>query len=382
MRAPRGRGIAVPRPRRDHNANGCQWNEDNLRWFKPLSREEEPAFNHMIRQVLVNGIIVTCAGNGIAGFGGDNGPATSAALKYPLGVAVVQSLDSNSSGGNRIKLFIADGGNHRVRLVNEDGIIITIAGTGVAGFSGDGGPATSATINFPHAVLVVQQSTGSSVNSTTLYFTGSSAHIHRVSTNGTITTLAGTGVSGYSSDGSFATASTLGYPIGMSVMNKPSSIHEGADEQTFFFTEYDNYVIRMLAADGTIRTVVGNRTAGYSAGGGSAKNAMLSRPHHVQVLPMQSGIAMYISEGGNHCVRRVIITSPTISPSPSAKPSISSTATPNASQSCSATAKPSTTQTSTQTLLYSTTTAHSNPAFITQSIEKQDNDTIKIQLLE
>ncbi|MER7225901.1 hypothetical protein ABT370_22280, partial [Streptomyces rubradiris] len=95
--------------------------------------------NHRVRKVAADGTISTVAGTGTAGFGGDGGPAASAQLNNPLGVAV------DSAGA----LYIAEYGNHRVRKVALDGTISTVAGTGTAGFGGDGGPAASAQLNNP-----------------------------------------------------------------------------------------------------------------------------------------------------------------------------------------------------------------------------------------
>ena len=99
--------------------------------------------NHVVRKVTSGGIITTVAGNGVQGFSGDGGPATSAELDSPAGLA----LDSAGD------LYIADSHNHRIREVSSaTGIIATIAGTGAAGFSGDGGPATAATLDLPTAL--------------------------------------------------------------------------------------------------------------------------------------------------------------------------------------------------------------------------------------
>ena len=97
-----------------------------------------------IRKVDTSGIITTVAGNGTAGFSGDGGPATNASLNSPSGVAV-------DGAGN---LFIADRGNQRIRKVDASGIITTVAGNGTSGFSGDGGPATSASLRGPRGVAV------------------------------------------------------------------------------------------------------------------------------------------------------------------------------------------------------------------------------------
>jgi uncharacterized membrane protein YbhN (UPF0104 family) len=95
--------------------------------------------NAVIRRVSTTGTITTVAGNNAVGYSGDNGQATNATLYAPAGVAV-------DGAGN---LYIADAGNNRIREVNTSGIITTIAGNGTAGFSGDNGPATSATLNKP-----------------------------------------------------------------------------------------------------------------------------------------------------------------------------------------------------------------------------------------
>ena len=103
-------------------------------------------YNHRIRKVTVStGIISTIAGTGTSSYSGDNGAATSAALSYPRGVGL-------DTAGN---VYIADGGNHRIRKVTiSTGIITTFAGTGASSYSGDNGPATSATLNYPYGVAV------------------------------------------------------------------------------------------------------------------------------------------------------------------------------------------------------------------------------------
>jgi sugar lactone lactonase YvrE len=102
------------------------------------------SWNNRIRKISSDGIITTVAGNGTAGFGGDGGPATSAQLWYPLGVAV-------DPAGN---LFIADSHNNRIRRVSSDGTITTVAGSGTFGFSGDGGPPASAQLDYPSAIAI------------------------------------------------------------------------------------------------------------------------------------------------------------------------------------------------------------------------------------
>ena len=156
-------------------------------------------FNHRIRKVDTSGIITTVAGTGTDGFSGDGGPATNAQLDGPTGVAV-------DSSGN---LFIADEGNERIRKVNTSGNISTVAGDGTDGFSGDGGPATSAQLDRPKAVAV--DSIGN------LFIVDQlNNRIRKVDTSGNISTVAGGG-SGGLGDGSAATSAQLGGPQGVAV---------------------------------------------------------------------------------------------------------------------------------------------------------------------
>ena len=149
-------------------------------------------YNNRIRKV-TNGTITTLAGGGNSL--GDGGPATSAQLNQPWGVA--------ANGGN---VFIADAGNNRIRKVDSNGMITTIAGTGIAGFSGDGGPATSAQLSYPTGVAV--DAIGN------IYIAGFGDSRVRKITNGTITTVAGTGLAGYNGDGIPATLAQLNHPTG------------------------------------------------------------------------------------------------------------------------------------------------------------------------
>ena len=152
-----------------------------------------------IRKVDVSsGIITTVAGTGAAGFSGDDGPATAATLDLPLGLAVDPS-------GN---LYIADSQNHSIRRVDaSSGIITTVAGIGVAGFSGDDGPAVDADLHYPAGVAV--DAAGN------LFIVDCSNHrIRRVDfATGIITTVAGTGEAGFSGDGGPATAASLASPF-------------------------------------------------------------------------------------------------------------------------------------------------------------------------
>jgi hypothetical protein len=128
--------------------------------------------------------IRTLAGNGTAGFSGDGGPATSAALQFPFGVAVDASGD----------VFIDDRDNNRIRAVTPAGTIRTLAGNGSAGFSGDGGPATSAALNGPSAVAV-------DASGDVFIADSSNVRIRKVTPAGTISTVAGNGSADFTGDG-------------------------------------------------------------------------------------------------------------------------------------------------------------------------------------
>jgi len=151
-------------------------------------------------------VITTYAGNGIPGFAGDGGPASAAALASPRGLAV-------DSAGN---LYIADSGNHRVRRVDQaTRIITTVAGNGAAGFAGDGGVATSARLNSPSAIEF--DDAGNLYIADT-----ENHRIRRVAAGtGIITTVAGTGTAGFKGDGGPGTSVALSSPMGMSFVSSP-----------------------------------------------------------------------------------------------------------------------------------------------------------------
>jgi sugar lactone lactonase YvrE len=149
--------------------------------------------NSRIRKVSTTGIITTVAGNGSPGYSGDGGPATAAQLNVAADVAV-------DTGGN---LYIADQFNRRIRKVATSGIITTVAGNGSRGYFGDGGPATAAGLVYPNGVAV--DATGN------LYIADDN-RILKVSTSGIITTVAGDGIPGFSGDGGAAINSKLDSP--------------------------------------------------------------------------------------------------------------------------------------------------------------------------
>jgi sugar lactone lactonase YvrE len=231
--------------------------------------------NHCVRKVIPNGVINTLAGVGTSGYSGDGGPATSAQLAWPQDVAV------GTDGG----LYIADVGNHRIRRVTLDGIILTVAGTGEWGYMGDGGPAIRAQLARPRGVTVDTEGC--------LYIGDTENHrVPKVTPNGTLITVAGNGTASYSGDGGPATRAQLAWPRGV-VMDA---------EGCLFIADCGNSVIRKVAQSGTISTVAGNGTEGYSGDGGPATRAELADPHGI-VLGADG--SLYIGEPRNHCIRKV-----------------------------------------------------------------------------
>ncbi len=231
--------------------------------------------NNRIRRVSPTGTVTTVAGNGVAGYSGDGGPATAASINNPRGAVAMPD------GG----FLIADSNNHRVRRVSASGTITTVAGTGVQGFSGDGGPATQAQLNIAFGVAVM-------ADGGFLIVDVGNQRIRRVSPTGTITTVAGNGIAGYTGDGGPATAAEL---------NNPHNVWPTADGG-FLIADASNTSIRRVAADGTITTVVGNGTSGFSGDGGPATLAQVSFPKAVVELP--SG-ALLVADTSNNRIRYV-----------------------------------------------------------------------------
>src|ERR1035437_6563051 len=223
--------------------------------------------NLRVRKVS-NGVITTVAGGG---FGlGDNGPATSAQLGFPEGVAV-------DSAGN---LYIADPGSERVRKVSN-GVITTVAGNGTQGFSGDNGPPTIAQLNGPSGVAV--DAAGS------LYIADTYNHLVRKVSNGVITTVAGNGTQGFSGDNGPATSAQLGFPEGLAVDSAGS----------LYIADQENNRIRKVS-NGVITTVAGGGTSGLGDNG-PATSAQLT-PSGVAA---DSAGNLYIADTGNIRIRKV-----------------------------------------------------------------------------
>jgi sugar lactone lactonase YvrE len=207
---------------------------------------------HTVRKVNPDGTITTVAGTGVLGFSGDGGPATKAQLDLPLAVAVDRE-------GN---LYIADAENYRIRKVDKEGTITTIAGTGEEGYSGDGGPATSAQLTYPVGLAFDDRGN--------LYI-ADELSVRKIDPSGTITTVAGTGRGGhFSGDGGPATEAKL-IAADVALDSKGN----------LYIADSDNHRIRKVNKDGIIHTVAGSGKKGHSGDGGPATKAALNEPSSI-----------------------------------------------------------------------------------------------------
>ena len=289
-------------------------------------------FNHAIRRITPDGTITRFAGTGVAGYGGDNGPATSAMLTWPHDVSVdqvtgeVYIADSNNNrvrkvdtsgtittvaGNGRVglvgdgklattarlnkpksvavadgRLYIADGLNDAIRVVDlSTGIITRLAGTGVAGFSGDGGPATQAMLNVPQRIAIGPRGgvyVADSLNN----------RIRKISVNGVINTIAGTGVAGFSGDGGDALLAQIKGPKGI-VVNPYASV--------VYFSDSENNRVRQIdMRTGVITTIAGKARKGFTGDGGPSGVALLSNPRGLALDPWGR---LLVADKGNSAIR-------------------------------------------------------------------------------
>lgn len=230
--------------------------------------------NNRIRKVDTNGIISTIAGNGTSGFSGDGGAATNAGLYQPKGVACDDS-------GN---FFVADG-NERIRMVDANGIITTVAGNGSLSYSGDGGKATNAGIGNVTGVAV------DVAGNVFICALGAINRVRKVDTNGIISTVAGNGSTGNTGDGGMATNATLYSPFGVA-LDGYGNLYISS-----------SYSIRKVDTNGVISTVAGTGSGGFSSGdGGQATNAVISS---AQGICVDEFGWIYIADNAAYRIRRV-----------------------------------------------------------------------------
>ncbi|EFC47410.1 predicted protein [Naegleria gruberi] len=281
--------------------------------------------NHRIRKITTSGIISTIAGNGTAGYSGDGSSAKSAQLYYPSGVAISSSDE----------IYIVDRSNNRIRKITTSGIISTIAGNGTAGYSGDGSSATSAQLNSPSGIAI---SSSDEIYIADMF----NNRIRKITTSGIISTIAGTGTSGYSGDGSSATSIQLYFPYGVAVSLSDEiyiadmfnnrirkittsgiistiagGIGDGLSATTayinaitfefsssgeIYIADTNNHRIRKITTSGIISTIAGTGTSGYSGDGSSATSAQLNSPYGIAI---SSSGEIYIADTNNNRIRKI-----------------------------------------------------------------------------
>jgi sugar lactone lactonase YvrE len=234
--------------------------------------------SHLIRKVDTTGHIFTIAGTGTQGFSGDNGLATAATLDSPQGLAL-------DSFGN---LFVADTHNHRIRRIDgTTGIITTVAGIGIPGFSGDNGAATTAQLNLPTAVAFDRNNN--------FYLADTGNHrIRKISTStNIITTIAGNGTQAFSGDAGPANAAAIDSPAGLALDSTGN----------LYLADTHNHRIRRVdAATGFITTVAGTGIPGYSGDTAAASAASFALPHG---LTLDANGNLYVADTANHRIRRI-----------------------------------------------------------------------------
>ncbi len=226
--------------------------------------------------------LITVAGNGQNSFGGNGGPASTAAFNGPTGIFF---NPPNST------LYVCDANNNVIRTINSSAIVTNYAGngfgagTGGGGYTGDGHPATSAELFIPQGI--VRDTAGNT------YVADAGNHVVRkIDPTGVITTIAGTGTAGNTGDGLTATAAELNFPVGVAVDTSGN----------VYISDFGASVVRKIDMSGIISTIAGTGTPGYNFDGVAATAAQLDSPSHI-VVDAHGGL--YICDGPNHRIRRV-----------------------------------------------------------------------------
>lgn len=237
------------------------------------------AISNRIRKVDTSGIITTFVGNGLAGFIGDGGKAKLASINQPRGL-VFDKI------GN---LIFSDCYNNRIRKVDTTGIITTIAGTGISGFSGDSGLAKNAEISFPYGISI-------DTNDVIFFIDRNNSRVRKIDTDNIIYTVAGTGSNGagnsYSGDNGDATLASLNTPTDVTIGNNGY----------IYIADNNNYRIRVVNEDGIISTKVGTGTDGFSGDGGLSINANIGL---VSGLTIDNYGNLVFSDHTNYRIRKV-----------------------------------------------------------------------------
>lgn len=239
--------------------------------------------DYRIWEVNGAGVVSTAAGDGIESYSGDGGPATAAQLNTPANIVF-------DASGN---LYIADSANNRVRMISPSGVITTAAGNGVAGYSGDGGPATSAMLNSPEGLAA-------DADGNVYIADTQNNRIRKLLPGGTIISIAGNGNAAFLGDGGPANSAAIHAPEGL------YSVAGGY----IYIADTGNQRIRELLPNGTITTVAGNGAQGLAGDGGPATSAQLNSPTGVTLDSVGN---IYIADQGNNRVRLVSTTHGTIS---------------------------------------------------------------------
>lgn len=262
--------------------------------------------NNRIRRVDEMGVIHTVAGNGVFGYGGDEQKAVKASFSFPQGVAVetLDKPDPNFPDKKAVRIYIADTRNNRIRMVNEFGIMRTIAGTGRFGFSGDNGPAVKADLAWPSEVSIDKAGN--------VYIADTYNHRIRVvynpnnlpnpgpivgapniknPQNGFIYTIAGTGQAGYGGDGAQAILANLNYPWDIAT-----------PDGMIFISDKNNHIIRKIDNNGIITTVAGlPGVPGYYGDILKATEEKLNTPYGIHA----EGNNVYVADSMNSRIRLV-----------------------------------------------------------------------------
>jgi streptogramin lyase len=233
---------------------------------------------HRIRRIAPDGTISTIAGTGQKGYTGDGGPATQATFNLP------HELRFDTAGN----LYVADTGNDAVRRIDlKTGVITTFAGNGRKGETGDGGPASDASVSSPHSIQISPDDT--------LYICDVPSHIiRRVDLHtGIITTFAGTGKAGPTPDGA---------PIAGTPLNNPRSLDVDREGNLWVVTREGNQVFKFDLKAGVIRLVAGTGQPGFTGNGGPAREAKLSGP---KGITLDAAGNAWLADTESHTVRMI-----------------------------------------------------------------------------